>query len=71
MRFRFPRPRLIATSLRDEIGKRTIVEVVSGERAEIMALLTKDSDAQAAELGVEVLDVRVKQIDLPPDEQAG
>ncbi|MEN8166271.1 MAG: protease modulator HflC [Pseudomonadota bacterium] len=57
----------INTSLRDEFGKRTIKEVVSGERAEIMALLTKDSDAKAAELGVEILDVRVKQIDLPPE----
>ncbi len=57
----------INTSLRNEFGKRTIKEVVSGERGEIMALLTKDSDAQAAELGVEILDVRVKQIDLPPE----
>ncbi len=57
----------INTSLRNEFGKRTIKEVVSGERGEIMALLTKDSDAQASELGVEILDVRVKQIDLPPE----
>jgi len=57
----------INTSLRDEFGKRTILEVVSGERAEVMALLTKDSDEKAAELGVEILDVRVKQIDLPPE----
>jgi modulator of FtsH protease HflC len=57
----------INTSLRDEFGKRTVQEVISGERAEIMALLTKDSDAKAAELGVEILDVRVKQIDLPPE----
>lgn len=55
----------INTSLRDEFGKRTIQEVISGERAEIMALLTKDADEKAAELGIEVLDVRVKQIDLP------
>ena len=60
----------INTSLRDEFGKRTIQEVISGERAEIMALLTKDSDEKAAELGVEVIDVRVKQIDLP-DEVSG
>ena len=32
-----------------------------------MALLTKDSDEQASELGVEIIDVRVKQIDLPPE----
>jgi membrane protease subunit HflC len=57
----------INTSLRDEFGKRTIKEVVSGERAEIMALLTKDIDSKAAELGVEILDIRVKQIDLPPE----
>ena len=57
----------INTSLRDEFGKRTIKEVVSGERAEIMALLTKDIDAKASELGVEILDIRVKQIDLPPE----
>lgn len=57
----------INTSLRDEFGKRTVQEVISGERAEIMQLLTKDADAKAAELGVEILDVRVKQIDLPPE----
>ena len=57
----------INTSLRDEFGKRTIQEVISGDRAEIMALLTKESDAKGAELGIEVLDVRVKQIDLPAE----
>jgi len=57
----------INTSLRDEFGKRTIQDVISGERTEIMALLTKDSDAKAAELGIEVIDVRVKQIDLPQE----
>ena len=57
----------INTSLRNEFGQRTIQEVVSGERAEIMALLTKGSDEQAAELGIEIVDVRVKQIDLPPE----
>jgi membrane protease subunit HflC len=57
----------INTSLRDEFGKRTIQEVVSGERAEIMALLTKDADVKANELGVEIIDVRVKRIDLPPE----
>ena len=57
----------INTSLRDEFGKRTVQEVISGERTEIMLLLTKDADTKAAELGVEILDVRVKQIDLPPE----
>ena len=57
----------INTSLRDEFGKRTIQEVVTGERTEIMAQLTKDSDEKANELGVEIVDVRVKRIDLPPE----
>ena len=57
----------INTSLRDEFGKRTIQEVISGDRTEIMALLTKDADTKADELGIEVIDVRVKQIDLPPE----
>jgi membrane protease subunit HflC len=57
----------INTNLRDEFGKRTVQDVISGERAEIMDQLTRDSDSMAAELGVEILDVRVKQIDLPPE----
>ncbi len=57
----------IATSLRDEFGKRTIQEVVSGERQEIMDTLTKQADQNANELGVEIVDVRVKKIDLPPE----
>lgn len=57
----------INTRLRDEFGKRTIQEVVSGERGEIMTLLTKDADERASELGIEVVDVRVKRIDLPAE----
>jgi membrane protease subunit HflC len=57
----------INSSLRDEFGKRTIKEVVSGERGEIMELLRKDADEKAAELGLEIVDVRVKKIDLPPE----
>ncbi|MES9854523.1 MAG: protease modulator HflC [Candidatus Thiodiazotropha sp. L084R] len=57
----------INTNLRDEFGKRTVQDVISGERTEIMDKLTKDSDVMASELGVEILDVRVKQIDLPPE----
>lgn len=57
----------INTSLRDEFGKRTIQEVVSEDRLELMTRLTKDVDRRAADLGVEVVDVRVKKIDLPPE----
>jgi membrane protease subunit HflC len=57
----------INTSLRDEFGKRTIQEVIAEERQEIMAALTKGIDTRADDLGVEVVDVRVKKIDLPPE----
>ncbi len=57
----------INTSLRDEFGKRTIQEVVSEDRKELMIQLTKDIDRRAADLGVEVVDVRVKKIDLPAE----
>jgi membrane protease subunit HflC len=57
----------INTALRDEFGKRTIQEAISGERAEIMELLRKSADEQASELGVEIVDVRVKRIDFPRD----
>jgi len=53
----------INASLRDEFGKRTIQEVVSGERTEIMRKLARDANESAADLGVEIVDVRVKQID--------
>jgi membrane protease subunit HflC len=57
----------INAALRDEFGKRTVQEVVSGERAEIMATLARNANEQAADLGVEIVDVRVKQIDFSED----
>lgn len=54
--------------LRNEVAIRTIQEVVSGERDQLMVDLANNLSALAlAELGVEIVDVRVKQIDLPPD----
>ena len=58
----------ILTGLRNEISKRTLHEVVSGERDELMNVLTRSIDGVAKqELGVTVVDVRVKRIDLPPE----
>lgn len=53
----------INAALRDEFGKRTVQEVVSGERTEIMATLAKEANDNASDLGVEIVDVRIKQID--------
>lgn len=57
----------INAALRDEFGKRTVPEVISGERTEIMQMLAKEADAKASDLGVEIVDVRIKQIDFPRD----
>jgi membrane protease subunit HflC len=58
----------INDGLRNQVAVRTIQEVVSGERDELMQVLTAELTIVAQEeLGVEVVDVRVKQIDLPPD----
>ena len=58
----------INTGLRNEISKRTLYEVVSGERDQLMQVLTTELNQVAQlELGVSVIDVRVKRIDLPPE----
>ena len=58
----------INNGLRNEISKRSLHEVVSGERDELMSVLTLRLDEVARqEFGVEVVDVRVKRIDLPPE----
>lgn len=54
-------------SLRAEFGKRTIHEVVSGERDKIMELMREKADADARKIGVQVLDVRLKRVDLPQE----
>lgn len=58
----------INNGLRNQVAVRTIQEVVSGERDQLMQDLTEELTVVAQEsLGVEVVDVRVKQIDLPTD----
>jgi modulator of FtsH protease HflC len=54
-------------SLREEFGKRTIHEVVSGERDKIMELMREKADLDARKIGVQVLDVRLKRVDLPQE----
>ena len=54
--------------LRNQFGVRDLHEVVSGQRDELMAEITKNLNQVAqTNLGVEVIDVRVKRIDLPPE----
>jgi membrane protease subunit HflC len=58
----------INDGLRDQIGARTLIEVVSGERDQLMIALTEElNETTASDIGIEVIDVRVKRIDLPDD----
>ena len=58
----------INAGLRDQFGTLTLQEVVSGERDALMKNITNSlNDTVLQELGVEIVDVRVKRIDLPPE----
>ena len=58
----------INDGLRDQFGSRTLQEVVAGERDDLMiALTTELNEDTANDIGIEVIDVRVKRIDLPDD----
>jgi membrane protease subunit HflC len=57
----------VNSSMREEFGKRTINEVVSGEREQIMTVLRQKIDADARKIGVQVLDVRLKRVDFPSE----
>ncbi len=51
--------------LRAEFGKRTINDVVSGSRDQIMNIIRAKADSDARKIGVQVVDVRIKRVDLP------
>ena len=53
--------------MRAEFGKRTVHDVVSGEREEIMNKLRQKADIDAKRFGVQVMDVRIKRVDLPSE----
>jgi membrane protease subunit HflC len=58
----------VNTGLRNQFGNRTLKEVVSGERELLMRNITAGlNETVLQELGIEVVDVRVKRIDLPPE----
>ncbi len=54
-------------ALRREFGNRSVQQVISGDRVEIMDFVRKTTDEEITSLGIEVLDVRLKRVDLDPD----
>ncbi|MEM7208323.1 MAG: protease modulator HflC [Pseudomonadota bacterium] len=55
----------VGKAVRDAFGKRTVQEVISGERAELMTEVQQAVQKEATALGIEVTDVRVKKVELP------
>ena len=58
---------ILVDGLKNEFGKRTIQEVVSGDRREIMDVIQIQSNEDSKKLGIKLVDVRVSKIDLPDD----
>ncbi len=56
---------IVYSNLRETLGRHTLREIVSEKRTELMESVTKRSDEKAREYGIEVVDVRVKRVDLP------
>jgi len=57
----------VSGTLRDEFGLRSLHEVVSGEREKIMSEVRRKVDQDLERIGVKVVDVRLKRVDLPQD----
>ena len=54
-------------NLAEEINKRTVHDAISAERDKIMATTRHKADLDAKSIGVEVVDVRLRRVELPPD----
>ena len=55
--------KVVNAGFRYEFGKRTVHDVIAGERAAIMDNLRKRADAEARQIGIQVVDVRLKRVD--------
>jgi membrane protease subunit HflC len=60
----------ISDGLQVEFGRRTVHDVVSGQRDEIMEKVRTSADADLRRIGVEIVDVRLKRVDLPDEVSA-
>jgi len=57
----------VNATLREEFGKHTVHEVVSEDRNEIMSIVRERANQDAKKIGVEIIDVRLKRVDLPQE----
>ena len=56
-----------AFELKNQFGRRTVTELVSGERDQLMSDMRKNLGNSGSDLGIEIIDFRVKRIELPPE----
>jgi|TARA_A100000164_G_scaffold223495_1_gene198179 membrane protease subunit HflC len=56
-----------AFELKNQFGRRTVTELVSGERDQLMSDMRENLGNSVSDLGIEIIDFRVKRIDLPPE----
>ncbi|MBK7649003.1 MAG: protease modulator HflC [Betaproteobacteria bacterium] len=57
----------VNAGLREEFGKRTVHDVVSGEREMVMTQMREKADVDARKIGVQIVDVRLKRVELPTE----
>ena len=57
----------VNAGLREEFGKRAVHDVISGERDKIMEDMRVKADADARKIGVQIVDVRLKRVELPSE----
>ena len=60
---------IVDSQLKAFIGRYTLTDVVSGKRGEIIQTVTKQASDRAKDMGIEVIDVRIRRTDLPPQNQ--
>jgi len=60
---------IVYSELRVSLGLNTLHEIISDKRSEIMEEVTKNSNKKASEYGIEIVDVRIKRADLPPENE--
>ena len=60
---------IIFSNLREELGKRNLIDIVATSRASLMETVTKKTNEGTRGYGIEVLDVKIKRADLPPENE--
>jgi modulator of FtsH protease HflC len=58
---------ILNDEMKGQFGSKTIKEVISGERSAIMQAVNENAGVKTRDLGVELVDVRIKKVELPPD----